>query len=58
MWTYTSDLVGISNQILFILRTAPEGQPKRQSIAEMKAMRAFAYFLMLDMFGNVPIDTV
>ncbi len=57
MWGYTSDMVGISNQILYILNTAPEGQPKRQSIAEMKTMRAFAYFLMMDMFGNVPIDT-
>lgn len=58
MWGYTSDLIGISNQILYILRTAPEGQAKRQSIAEMKTMRSFAYFLMMDMFGNVPIDTV
>lgn len=58
VWGYTSDMVGISNQILYILRTAPEGQAKRQSIAEMKTMRAFAYFLMMDMFGNVPIDTV
>jgi hypothetical protein len=57
MWNYTSNMVGISNQILFILNTAPEGAAKRQSIAEMKTMRAFSYFLMMDMFGNVPIDT-
>lgn len=57
IWGYTSDMVGISNQILYILNTAPEGQPKRQSIAEMRTMRAYAYFMMMDMFGNVPIDT-
>lgn len=58
VWNYLSDLVGISNQILFTLNTAPEGQAKMQSIAEMKTMRAFAYFQMMDLFGNVPLDTV
>ena len=57
-WNYLSNLVGISNQIIYILRTAPEGAAKRQSIAEMKTMRSLAYFLMMDLFGNVPIDTV
>jgi len=57
-WNYLSNLVGISNQIIFILRTAPEGAAKKQSIAEMKTMRSFAYFLMMDLFGNVPIDTI
>jgi hypothetical protein len=56
-WSYLSDMVGISNQILFTLNTAPEGAAKRQSIAEMKTMRAFAYFQLMDLFGNVPIDT-
>lgn len=57
-WNYISNMIGVSNQILYILRTAPEGQAKNQAIAEMKTMRAFAYFLFMDMFGNVPIDTV
>lgn len=57
-WNYFSNLVGVSNQIIYILRTAPEGAAKRQSIAEMKTMRSFAYFLMMDVFGNIPIDTV
>lgn len=29
-WSYLSDMVGISNQILFILRSAPEGAAKSQ----------------------------
>lgn len=57
-WNYFSNMIGVSNQILFILKGAPEGQPKRQSIAEMQTMRAFAYWGMMDLFGNVPIDTV
>jgi hypothetical protein len=57
-WGYLSNMIGISNQILYILRDAPEGAAKRQSVAEMKTMRGLAYFLMMDMFGNVPIDTV
>jgi hypothetical protein len=57
-WNYLSNMIGISNQIIYILRTAPEGAAKRQSIAEMKTMRSFAYFLMMDLYGNVPIDTL
>lgn len=57
LWGYASDMIGISNQIIYILGSAPEGAAKRQSIAEMKTMRAYAYFMMLDLFGNVPIDT-
>jgi hypothetical protein len=56
-WSYFSNMIGISNQILYILRSAPEGQAKKQSIAEMQTMRAFAYWGMMDLFGNVPIDT-
>jgi hypothetical protein len=48
VWNYCSDMIGISNQILYILRGAPNGAAKNQSIAEMKTMRAFC---------NVPIDT-
>lgn len=57
-WNYFSNMIGLSNQILYILSTAPDGQAKRQSIAEMRTMRAFAYWGLMDLFGNVPIDTV
>jgi starch-binding outer membrane protein, SusD/RagB family len=56
IWNYLSDIIGLSNQILFTLESAPEGQPKKQSIAEMKTMRALAYFYMMDLFGNVALD--
>ncbi len=57
-WSYCSDMVGISNQIMYILGTAPEGAAKNQALAEMRTMRAFAFFLMMDMWGNIPLDTV
>lgn len=57
-WNYFSNMVGVSNQILYILGTAPDGPAKNQSIAEMRTMRAFAYWGLMDLFGNVPIDTV
>jgi len=57
-WSYLSNMVGISNQILYILRSAPEGQAKVQAISEMRTMRALSYFLLMDLFGNVPIDTI
>jgi hypothetical protein len=57
-WNYLSNMIGISNQILYIMRTAPEGSAKKQSIAEMKTMRALSYYFMMDLYGNVPIDTI
>ncbi len=58
VWNYWSDMIGISNQILFILQEAPEGAAKSQALAEMRTMRAFSYFQMMDNFGNVPLDTL
>ncbi len=57
-WGYMSDMVGISNQIIYILGTAPEGPAKNQALAEMRTMRAFTFFLMMDFWGNIPLDTL
>lgn len=56
-YSYFSDMIGISNQILFILKDAPDGTPKRQSVAEIRTMRAYSFFQLMDLFGNVPLDT-
>jgi starch-binding outer membrane protein, SusD/RagB family len=57
-WSYFANLIGNTNQILFLLKSADDGPVKTTSIAEMRTMRALFYFYMLDMFGNVPLDTV
>ena len=57
-WGFVSNLIGTSNQIISILNQAADGASKTTSLAEMRAMRAYFYFMMMDMWGNVPIDTV
>lgn len=57
-WNDAFNMVGLCNQTLYIFRNAPEGDAKNTALAEVRAMRAFAYWELLDMFGNVPLDTV
>lgn len=57
-WSYLANLIGNTNQILYLLKGSDEGTVKNTSIAEMRTMRALFYFYMMDMFGNVPLDTV
>jgi hypothetical protein len=57
-WNYCANLVGTTNQTIFIVNKAPEGVTKSTSIAELKTMRALVYYMWMDMFGNIPLDTV
>lgn len=57
-WGWLSTIIGASNQTISILtKTMPDGASKSQYLAEMKMVRAFAYFMMMDNYGGVPIDT-
>ena len=58
-WSYLSKTIGATNQSISILKTTmPEGTSKSQIFAELKMVRALAYFMMMDLYGNVPLDTV
>jgi len=58
-WGWISTIIGAANQTISILnKTMPAGASKNQYLAEMKMVRAFAYFMMMDNYGGVPIDTV
>ncbi len=57
-WSYLANLIGNTNQVLYLLKGSDEGPVKTISIAEMRTMRALFYYYMMDMFGNVPLDTV
>jgi hypothetical protein len=48
----------VNQQISILTRTQPAGSSKDQGIAELKMVRALAYFFMMDNWGNVPIDTL
>ncbi len=58
VWYYLTNLIGVTNQTISIFKSAPAGSAKNTSMAELKTMRAFAYYMMMDSFGNVPLDTL
>ena len=51
-------LVGLANQTLFILKDAPDGSAKSSGVAEVRTMRAFGFWMLMDMYGGVPLDTL
>jgi hypothetical protein len=57
-WSDVYSIVGLCNQTIYTFRTAPEGDVKNAAIAEIKTLRAWAYWELMDMFGNVPLDTI
>jgi hypothetical protein len=58
-WTWLSTIIGVTNQELSILDAAePAGASKQTNLAEIRMVRAFAYFMMMDNYGNVPLDTL
>lgn len=57
-WDWLSRIIGYDNQTMYILQSnMPEGNFKNRMIAELRMVRALAYFYMMDLFGNVPIVT-
>ncbi|WP_246073621.1 RagB/SusD family nutrient uptake outer membrane protein [Dinghuibacter silviterrae] len=59
-WTWLATIIGVVNQELSILNADEPStySAKQQNLAELKMVRALAYFYMIDNYGNVPIDTV
>ncbi len=59
LWDWTSKVIGTSNQSISILNQAmPEGAEKKTLISELKTMRAISYFMLMDSYGDVPLDTL
>jgi starch-binding outer membrane protein, SusD/RagB family len=58
-WNYLSNMIGTANQTISIINeSAPPSDSKNTGIAELKTMRAFAYYMMMDLYGNIPLDTL
>lgn len=58
-WNWLSKVIGNTNQVISILNTnMPAGSNKNTTLSELKMVRALAYFMMMDLYGNVPIDTL
>lgn len=59
VWNWLSTTIGTTNQAISILEAniPASTTTKAQNISELKMVRAIAYFMMMDMYGNVPIYT-
>lgn len=58
-WNYLTNIIGTANQTISVIRaSAPAGAAKNTSLAELKTIRALAYFYMMDSYANVPLDTL
>lgn len=58
-WNYLSNMIGTANQTISIItKSAPPSDSKNTGLAELRTMRALAYFMMMDLYGNVPLDTL
>jgi starch-binding outer membrane protein, SusD/RagB family len=58
-WNYLSNMIGTANQTISIInKSAPPSDSKNTGLSELKTMRALAYFMMMDLYGNVPLDTL
>ncbi len=58
-WAWLEKIIGYSNQAISILDDAmPDGSSKNTMFAELKTTRALAYFWLMDLYGNIPLDTV
>ena len=56
-WSYLENIIGTVNQTIFIVRGSKDGPVKDQSLAELRTMRALSFFYLMDLYGNVPLDT-
>jgi starch-binding outer membrane protein, SusD/RagB family len=58
-WSWFSNIVGTTNQALAILgeNMPASNTTKAQTLAELRMVRALAYFMWMDMYGNIPIIT-
>ncbi len=55
VWAWLNSTISLANQVLYYFEPAPESEFKQSSIAQMRIMRAICTFLMMDLWGNVPI---
>src|SRR5678810_25638 len=52
-WNWLSTVIGTTNQSLSILdQTVPASSAKQTNLAELKMVRAIAYFMLMDLYGN------
>ncbi|MEX2404246.1 MAG: RagB/SusD family nutrient uptake outer membrane protein, partial [Balneolales bacterium] len=56
-WNQIFAVIGAANSVIDSFESSPQAENLKAEIAEVRAMRAYAYFFAMDLFGNVPIFT-
>ena len=54
-WQYGFTIISTCNKVLDILNAAKESDQKKIAIAEIRCVRAWAFYLMIDLYGDVPL---
>lgn len=57
-WSYLANIIGVANQTISLFKNLPTSATKNTSVAELKTVRALAFFMLMDNYGNVPLDTL
>lgn len=56
-WEFCYTTIAACNQIIYQIENSPaESESKPKYIAELKVLRAFAYYNAIDLFGNIPLS--
>lgn len=56
-WNYLSAVISNANQNMAIIEQGADMEGKTTSLAELRMTRAIAVYLMMDLWGNIPLVT-
>jgi hypothetical protein len=54
-WSWLYKTINSCNKVYSLLEDTEESESRATSIAELRVMRAFCYYLLIDNFGDVPL---
>lgn len=57
-WSSIFGVIGAANAVIQSIEESPQASNLTAVLAEVRALRAYAYFYAMDFWGNVPIVTV
>lgn len=55
IWEWGFGGINTANRVLAILQNSPDNSSKKETIAQVRTMRALFYFFMMDTYGNIPV---
>jgi hypothetical protein len=56
-WSWGFGTISTCNRIIASFATAADNAAKTTTIAELRATRAMVFYLMMDLYGNIPVVT-